>query len=826
MKFYINDNSAGNTPLDSFAPGVGNKLAMTIDGLGTVTAPFFVGDGSGLTGVTASAVNFANVGGATVAARTNNNTLLIGPTGSLDINGAGAVLKSGGTAILDNAQNLTSINSISTGASTVASTISGVTFTSGAISSATTGTLALTDSTVGTTVIQATTTAATGNNVGVKSTVGATTGAGIALWGITSGAGAFSTGVQGQSTVATGVGGLFFNGAGNANVALEVLNAAATAATFTVKSSGDVNGTSFTSTATPGFSGDGSGLTNINAAGLTLAGDVTGLANANKVVKIQNYGVSATAPTAGQALVGTGAAWAPANVVNSITGTANQVIVGGTAFIPVLSLPQSIDTAANVTFGTVAATTFTGALTGNANTATKLQTARNINGVAFDGTSNITVTADANTLTNTTLNSTVVTSSLTSVGTLTGLTMGGNIAMGTNNITGTGTFNGSAFNAAATLNGAVSVPGVNVTQTWNNVTTAFKGIFENITNTTSAAGSRLIDLQVGGTSKFSVDAAGNIIGPGAGTISGYTFGGNVAFNNITGGTNTTAAMVLGSGSSLSALAASTATVDFSGAANTAPVRTGVVLPTGNKACATKGELYVNTSPATAGQEVYVCTGVGTTVTATWALVGDGAGNSTLLNDYAHTTIHANSSAPAPGPGISASTGAYSLKSVLLNNNQLQVAGNTIDVLMQGSNNLSLAGGANGSVLQFEVHLCTSSDCSGAGADNVLAKWTPTSFSNTPNTPAEFPWQIRLTLTAASNTVANFNNIEATGTLIIQTNAQGGTAPDVRINVSPQPMPLSINQPQAGMYLVILAKPTLNVTDLPVTTNQINIHQLQ
>lgn len=54
-------------------------------------------------------------------------------------------------------------------------------------------------------------------------------------------------------------------------------------------------------------------------------------------------------------------------------------------------------------------------VTGNAGTATALQTARNINGVSFNGTANITITADANTLTNTTLASNVVTSSLTSV---------------------------------------------------------------------------------------------------------------------------------------------------------------------------------------------------------------------------------------------------------------------------------------------------------------------------------------------------------------------------------------------------------------------------
>jgi len=65
--------------------------------------------------------------------------------------------------------------------------------------------------------------------------------------------------------------------------------------------------------------------------------------------------------------------------------------------------------------------------TGNAATATKLATTRAINGVNFDGSAAITVTADANTLTGTVLKSTVVSSTLTSVGTLTTLNVSGSI---------------------------------------------------------------------------------------------------------------------------------------------------------------------------------------------------------------------------------------------------------------------------------------------------------------------------------------------------------------------------------------------------------------
>jgi hypothetical protein len=87
-----------------------------------------------------------------------------------------------------------------------------------------------------------------------------------------------------------------------------------------------------------------------------------------------------------------------------------------------------------------------GALTGNASTATTLQTARNINGVSFNGSADITVTAAAGTLTGATLASNVLASSLTSVGTLLDLTV-------TNTITGTtsGNVANSLFDAHTML---------------------------------------------------------------------------------------------------------------------------------------------------------------------------------------------------------------------------------------------------------------------------------------------------------------------------------------------------------------------------------------
>jgi hypothetical protein len=65
-------------------------------------------------------------------------------------------------------------------------------------------------------------------------------------------------------------------------------------------------------------------------------------------------------------------------------------------------------------------------------TATTLQTTRSINGVSFDGSTNITVTAAAGTLTGAAINASVTASSLTSVGTLTSLAVTNDITANAN----------------------------------------------------------------------------------------------------------------------------------------------------------------------------------------------------------------------------------------------------------------------------------------------------------------------------------------------------------------------------------------------------------
>lgn len=156
----------------------------------------------------------------------------------------------------------------------------------------------------------------------------------------------------------------------------------------------------------------------------TLNQNTTG--NAATATALQN-----TRTLWGQNFDGTGNVTGSLTAVADITGGASSMTVtAGTGASRTLTFKTTTAGSAattaltlaadqSATFAnTVNATTFVGALTGNASTATALQTARNINGVAFDGTANITVTAAAGTLTGTTLNATVVTSSLTAVGTI------------------------------------------------------------------------------------------------------------------------------------------------------------------------------------------------------------------------------------------------------------------------------------------------------------------------------------------------------------------------------------------------------------------------
>lgn len=70
-----------------------------------------------------------------------------------------------------------------------------------------------------------------------------------------------------------------------------------------------------------------------------------------------------------------------------------------------------------------------------------------------------------------------------------------------------------------------STPAISHTATWNNGAVTFTNIFSNVTSTASAANSLLVDLQVGGASKFAVAKDGGItIVGGLATSGGITAG--------------------------------------------------------------------------------------------------------------------------------------------------------------------------------------------------------------------------------------------------------------------------------------------------------------
>ena len=159
-----------------------------------------------------------------------------------------------------------------------------------------------------------------------------------------------------------------------------------------------------------GASGTGTRLAKgTDAQVLTLAGGLPTWAAATAGVSSVGS-ISGSSDVKGATISGSTITLTPADASNGgIVTIGDQIFSGAKTFNATIT--GSIN--GNATTATTAITA------GTATTATKFATARNINGVAFDGSGDITVTADAGTLTGTTLNSSVTGSSLTSVGTIT-----------------------------------------------------------------------------------------------------------------------------------------------------------------------------------------------------------------------------------------------------------------------------------------------------------------------------------------------------------------------------------------------------------------------
>ncbi len=245
----------------------------------------------------------------------------------------------------------------------------------------------------------------------------------------------------------------------------------------TITLTGDVTG-----------SGTGSFATNVGKInGVALSGLGTGILKNTTTTGVPSIAVAGDFPTLNQNTTGNAttattatnlaggsggtipyqsAAGTTAMLAN---GTAGKVLTSaGTTLAPTWETP-TVGTVTSVTSAngnaTIATTTTTPVIT--IVSAPKLETARAINGVSFDGTAPITVTAAAGTLTGTTLNSTVVTSSLTSVGTLVNLTV-------TNPIAGSVTGNAATVTTNANLTGDVTSSGSNATTIAANAVTYAK----------------------------------------------------------------------------------------------------------------------------------------------------------------------------------------------------------------------------------------------------------------------------------------------------------------------------------------------------------------
>jgi hypothetical protein len=173
-------------------------------------------------------------------------------------------------------------------------------------------------------------------------------------------------------------------------------------------------------------------------------------------------------------------------VTSSLTSVGN-LTAGG---IPYSLLTGTIPTWNQNTTGNAAtATTANSANTANsattattATTATKLATPRSINGVAFDGSADITIDAAAGTLTGTSLAAGITGSSLTTVGTIT-----------------TGTWNANTISVSKGGTGSTSLNGILVGNSSNAVTTAAYGSFYDLTTQTLSLANTAYALKLNNT---------------------------------------------------------------------------------------------------------------------------------------------------------------------------------------------------------------------------------------------------------------------------------------------------------------------------------------
>ena len=311
-----------------------------------------------------------------------------------------------------------------------------------------------------------------------------------------------TTGSAATLTTARNINGVSFNGSADITVTaaagtLTGTELNSTVVTSSLTSVGTLNGL----TVSKSSSGTALSITASNAApyGGTATWQFVGNGNIGGVgswIQFPNGTLQTTAYTGNAATVTNG-------VYTTDTGTVtNTMLAGSIANDKLANSSITINGSPTALGGSVTITT----ITGNAGTATKLATARAINGVDFDGSAAITVTAAASTLTGNTLASGVTSSSLTSVGTLTNLSV-------TNTITGS-----VSGNAGTVTNGVYTTDTGTVTNTM---------LAGSIANNKLANSS----ITVNGTS-ISLGASATVTAA-AGTLTGTTLNSTVVSSSLT-----------------------------------------------------------------------------------------------------------------------------------------------------------------------------------------------------------------------------------------------------------------------------------------------------
>lgn len=212
-------------------------------------------------------------------------------------------------------------------------------------------------------------------------------------------------------------------------------------------------------------------------------------------------------PVTGGAITSSGLTQATARLLGRTSASA-----GAVEEISVSGCTLSTGTLSCSGTGTVTHTG--GALTSNAVVlGAGTDDAKVVAGIITDGTSKLTLgvagtsvgTIQVNNATSGSVTVTPPTGAIGSVNLTWPGTTGVIALLNTNNFTGTQTIAEAVGSSALVLTGATqtsSFPVINATQTWNASGTTFTFLKGNVTNTASAAGSLLLDLQIGGSSRF------------------------------------------------------------------------------------------------------------------------------------------------------------------------------------------------------------------------------------------------------------------------------------------------------------------------------------